>query len=182
MKRACVYNADKKTTRWEVDEQAEPRVLCIFADEWPNDFPITWYMPTHGLRVLCFLDPLHRRARDLQDAASDANLWWAVLDSTWLLNYDRAPWNSSAYGRHFRETAEGYLARAAEDDDLFMSCYGELAIEMGHTSADMGSSEHISQVFESVAVHECFDRTQEKVKWTRWRSWQTAMKKWSVGR
>ena len=85
--RSCNYNVDTKQALYDVKLSERGGSLCCFHyDEGPKDLPVFWYLPHVGFRCVGLNDPLHRVGRDMYEAATEADMWGMILDSTAVLN------------------------------------------------------------------------------------------------
>ena len=60
------------------------------------------------MRSVDIMDPLHRNARDMENAAHAADMWAMVQDTTCAINYDHAPYNSGVHHQEDSEDIEPY--------------------------------------------------------------------------
>lgn len=91
--RNTVTNA-RRVEATEYDGQ-QP-VLTLVPDEGPKEYPLLWFLCASGFRVTWLPDPLHRVPRDLENAARENDNWAMMLDVTFLLNFNVAPFHSCA--------------------------------------------------------------------------------------
>ena len=97
--------------------------MCFFADEGPEEHPLFWWMAACGFRTVWLLGPLHRLPRDLELVARQADCWSMVLDTTFVLNFNMAPFKSYAWYQVALEGLQEYVATADPADLLFVELY-----------------------------------------------------------
>ena len=176
--RSCNYNVDTKQALYDVKLSERGGSLCCFHyDEGPKDLPVFWYLPHVGFRCVGLNDPLHRVGRDMYEAATEADMWGMILDSTAVLNWDHGPYLSAANFRKSVEVAERSMAVGHCDDEVWALVFPGICEDDGDDQcADYGSNEHAKRVHANLGFEKCFERKSDKVKWVRWGSHHWALK------
>ena len=170
--RSCVINNVTKAKRFDINWSvvAKHPILSFVADEGPRDSPF-FYWASSFLRVFTVWDPLHRLPRDLYLTAERAGMWQMVLDTTGVLNWDHAPYNSL---ENFDKAVSGireYVEKAGDNDELLLDTFEELLSDAGKPLPfEYGSREHLQNTIKELPFARCFQKMPEKVKWTRWGS------------
>lgn len=176
-KRMCVKDAEKQTRRFEATEY-EPRqpVLVLVPDEGPKEYPLLWFLGASGFRTVWLPDPLHRLPRDLEDAARECDCWAMILDLTYTMNFNTGPFRSCAWHEQLVQGLDDFVKAAGAQGELFVEMYCRICEDKQTINdAAAGSEEHYAQTFRSLACDDMLRSVGEKVKWTRWSSFDVSL-------